>query len=79
MNKYILLFLISLSFLKCKNEESIETKLKYESFSSEGETKTDSYKFCSITYVEIEYTYRVGNWVFKSSDGYKFAEGEYEN
>jgi hypothetical protein len=66
-----------LILFNCKSEESNETQLKYESFISEGETINTSHYFCSITPMEIEYTYRKGKWTFKSSKGYKIAEGEY--
>lgn len=75
MYKRFLTTLIIILLFNCKNEN----KQKYESFISNGITKTDSFTFCSIVPKQIEYSYRVGPWKFESSKGYIIAEGEYEN
>lgn len=49
-----------------------------ESFIMEGETKSESYIFCSFVPEEVKYSYRVGKWTFSSSYGYKIGEGEYD-
>lgn len=51
---------------------------KYESFIPEEETKEASSVFCPTFAKEIKYSYRVGHCKFKSSNGYKIAEGEYD-
>ena len=72
MNKRILIVFISILSLNCKNES-----LKFENFTSEGETKYASYTFCAFIPHEVEYSYRVGTWTFKTN-GSKIAEGKYD-
>ncbi|WP_422104964.1 hypothetical protein [Winogradskyella sp.] len=73
MKKFIFLFFLTV-LLSCKNSNN---NLGYESFISEGKAKNDVLTFCSTVAQEIEYNYRIGVWTFKSSHGYKIAQGEY--
>ncbi|SDI22012.1 hypothetical protein [Winogradskyella thalassocola] len=73
MYKHIIVFLITILSFNCKNDS-----LKFKNFTSEGATKFASYSICSIIPTEVEYSYRVGNWTFKSSNGHKIAKGKYD-
>lgn len=70
-----IVFISVMTVLNCGKQES---NLKFENFDSKGKTIFSKYTFCSISPVEIEYSYRVGKWTFLSSNGYKVAEGEYD-
>lgn len=77
LNKYRLFIIYSILIFSCNDISSDSDAIKYESFTSCGETKPDSYIFCSTVPIEINYTYRIGIWRFISSTGYIAAEGEY--
>jgi hypothetical protein len=79
LNKHRIFIIYSLLIFSCNNITSNSKVINYESFRSEGITKTGSYTFCSIVPIEKEYLYRVGIWTFKSTYGHKIAEGMYEN
>ncbi|MBF8149689.1 hypothetical protein ITJ86_07245 [Winogradskyella sp. F6397] len=72
MNKFSLIFFISILFFNCKNEQS-----EYESYTSIGEIEHASFTFCAIVPSEVDYSYRVGEWIFKSTNSYKLAKGKY--
>lgn len=75
--KKIILLLFIITFINsCKKESLVRNE--YEYYIIEGKTLDSSYKFCSITYVDIKYSYRIDKWTFNSSKGYKLAEGEYD-
>ena len=65
--------------ISCKSEQS-DLKLdslKVENVMAIGEKVDTTFSFCGIVPELKEYSYRTGVWQFKTDDGIKFAEGEY--
>lgn len=75
MNKNAAVTCLFIAIFSCKNE----VKKPFETFSSQGHTESYYFTFCSTISTEVKYTLRVGQWTFKSSKGYKIAEGFYDN
>ena len=74
-----LILLLGVLFISCTQQPNGEDKFPENLFSviKEGELKEDSYTFCGVVPTEIEYSYKVGKWTFKSIDGKPIAQGEY--
>lgn len=77
MQKYFLI-LITFLLISCSDNTNEQYPKNLFSVIQEGETVESTYTFCSIVAQEVEYTYRIGLWIFKSREGKIIAKGEYD-
>ncbi|WP_298897295.1 hypothetical protein [uncultured Psychroserpens sp.] len=80
LNIIILSLLVVSLFFSCKteNKKSSESKKGFYSIKAVGKKKDASYTFCGAVGTEVNYSYRIGTWTFKTKDNIKIAEGEYD-
>ena len=76
MLKVIIVMLLNLLIISCKNNNKTEN-WNYENVIEIGKTKDTTYIWCSITPYEDKYSYRIGNWEFRTEDSLKIANGTY--
>ena len=80
MEKIIFLVLIYLITIGCVNNKAdlnIES-LQINNVNASGQTIDTTFYFCGLVPEYKNYSYRTGIWNFKTLDGIKFAEGEYD-